>query len=120
MERRLRRHGNGHALSRDLAPRLVPLADCKTRPIGRKPEGSKSDRMVAQSAKIEAGHVHLPREADWLDTFLLELLAFPIGRHDDQVDSVSQFLKWSSSRDIFDLTMIGMGPKIFVGGIQIN
>jgi len=26
---------------------------------------------------------------DWLDSFLLELLAFPHGRHDDQVDSVS-------------------------------
>jgi hypothetical protein len=26
--------------------------------------------------------------------FLYELLAFPHGRHDDQVDSVSQFLRW--------------------------
>lgn len=36
---------------------------------------------------------YLPREADWLDTLLLELLAFPSGQHDDQVDSVSQFLR---------------------------
>ena len=90
------------------------------RPIGQKPKGSKADRMVAQSAKIEAGHVYLPREAHWLDTFLLELLAFPNGRHDDQVDSVSQFLKWSSSRNTFDATMMAMGPKVFVGGIQVN
>jgi len=54
--------------------------------------------MVAQSAKIEAGHVHLPRGADWLDDFLLEMLAFPHGRHDDQVDSVSQYLKWAATR----------------------
>jgi phage terminase large subunit-like protein len=54
---------------------------------GRMPAG-----LVAQSAKIEAGHVHVPKEAEWLDSFLLELLAFPHGRHDDQVDSVSQFL----------------------------
>jgi phage terminase large subunit-like protein len=26
--------------------------------------------------------------------FLTELLSFPNGRHDDQVDSVSQFLRW--------------------------
>ena len=26
--------------------------------------------------------------------FLNEMLAFPNGRHDDQVDSVSQFLNW--------------------------
>jgi predicted phage terminase large subunit-like protein len=70
-------------------------------PIGQKPEGSKLDRMVAQSAKIEAGHVHLPRAADWLDDFLLELLAFPYGRHDDQVDSVSQYLNWAAKRRFF-------------------
>ena len=61
-----------------------------TRPIGVKPEGSKVDRMAAQSAKIEAGHVYLPKSAAWLG----ELLSFPNGRHDDQVDSVSQFLRW--------------------------
>ena len=36
----------------------------------------------------------LPREAPWLDTFLSEILAFPGSRHDDQVDSLSQFLNW--------------------------
>ena len=110
--------GPGMALLQDLwrdLPRGMP------RPIGRKPEGSKVDRMVAQSAKIEAGDVHLPREADWLDTFLHELLAFPYGRHDDQVDSVSQFLKWAAQRGYFDTSMlVGCGPKIFVGGVQIN
>jgi hypothetical protein len=30
----------------------------------------------------------------WLGEFLTELLSFPNGRHDDQVDSVSQFLRW--------------------------
>jgi predicted phage terminase large subunit-like protein len=34
-------------------------------PIGQKPNGSKADRVVAQSAKIEAGHVYLPRNAHW-------------------------------------------------------
>jgi phage terminase large subunit-like protein len=29
-----------------------------------------------------------------LGEFLTELLSFPNGRHDDQVDSVSQFLRW--------------------------
>ena len=109
--------GPGMALLQDLwrdLPRGMP------RPIGRKPEASKVDRMAAQSAKIEAGHIHLPREAGWLDTFLHELLAFPNGRHDDQVDSVSQFLRWTSQRGTFDPTMIGMEPKVFVGGIQIN
>jgi phage terminase large subunit-like protein len=55
---------------------------------------SKLDRMAAQTAKLEAGHVHLLESAPWLSEFLYELLAFPSGRHDDQVDSVSQFLFW--------------------------
>jgi predicted phage terminase large subunit-like protein len=110
--------GPGMALLQDLWRDLPPGM---TRPLGRKPEGSKADRMVAESAKIEAGHVLLPRQAEWLDTFLLELLAFPNGRHDDQVDSVSQFLKWAALRTYLDASvMVGAAPKIFVGGVQIN
>ena len=65
-----------------------------TQPLGIKPLGTKSDRLVAQTAKIEAGHVFIPKEAPWLSDFLHEMLGFPNGRHDDQVDSVSQFLNW--------------------------
>jgi predicted phage terminase large subunit-like protein len=45
---------------------------------------------------IEAGRVLLPAEAPWLDEFRTELLRFPQGRHDDQVDSLSQFLAWAT------------------------
>jgi len=110
--------GPGMALLQDL--RCDPPQGM-TRPLGQKPEGSKNDRMVAQSAKIEAGHVHLPTNADWLGTFLLELLAFPAGRYDDQVDSVSQFLKWTAhAKGSYANMPIGMvGPKIFCNGVQI-
>ncbi len=64
------------------------------RPIGRAPKGDKVTRMSAQSAKIEAGQVYLPERAPWLEDFLVEMMHFPSGRHDDQVDSVSQFLAW--------------------------
>ncbi len=122
------KHAVGTVLIENAGPGMSLLQDLwhdlphgMTRPLGQTPNGSKEDRMVAQSAKIEAGHVHLPKEADWLDTFLHELMAFPTGRHDDQVDSVSQFLKWSSRRGAaFNLTMVGMGPKVFVDGIQID
>jgi hypothetical protein len=55
-------------------------------------------RMAAQSAKIEAHQVHLPASASWLDDFRAELLQFPKGRHNDQVDSLSQFLAWIAKR----------------------
>ncbi len=38
----------------------------------------------------------LPERAPWLDDFRLEVLAFPYGRFDDQVDSLSQFLTWAA------------------------
>src|SRR5271170_6925945 len=86
-----RGRGSWHEPLQDLR---ATMPSGMTRPIGVKPEGSKVDRMAAQSAKIEAGHVHLPKSAAWLGEFLTELLSFPNGRHDDQVDSVSQFLRW--------------------------
>ncbi len=57
------------------------------------PEKGKVERTVAQSAKIESGHVRLPQDAYWLEGFKAEVAAFPNGKHDDQVDSMSQFLR---------------------------
>src|SRR6266540_2922090 len=82
-----------------------------TRPIGVKPEGSKQDRVAAQSAKMEAGQVHLPKDALWLNDFLNELLAFPNARHDDQVDSVSHFLCWAQ-RDMHLNKIVIVAPII--------
>ena len=56
------------------------------------PRGNKADRLRIQSAKFEAGRVLLPGRAPWLSDLVTELLSFPSGRHDDQVDSVSQAL----------------------------
>ena len=67
-------------------------------PTGIKPIGDKVTRLSIQSAKIEAGHVFLPSHADWLEAFQAELMAFPEGGHDDQVDSLSQFLNWIDER----------------------
>ena len=50
------------------------------------PQSDKVMRMHAQTAMIENGFVHLPKEAPWLAPYLHELAAFPKGRHDDQVD----------------------------------
>ena len=70
-------------------------------PIGIQPEGDKTVRMEAQASRFEAGQVHLPKEAPWLSEFLLEILAFPRSKHDDQIDSMSQFLNWAEQRHRF-------------------
>lgn len=59
---------------------------------GRTPRGSKQHRFEAATLMISKGEVFLPNSAPWLETYLKELLAFPNGKHDDQVDSTSQFL----------------------------
>jgi predicted phage terminase large subunit-like protein len=68
------------------------------RPIGRKPEVGKLDRLRAAAIKIEAGHVWLPREAPWIAGFLAEVLAAPYGKHDDQVDALAQLVNWVFTR----------------------
>lgn len=57
------------------------------------PEGDKVSRLAHQSAKIEEGLVYLPETAPWLSAFESEVAVFPNGKHDDQVDSMTQFLK---------------------------
>ncbi len=59
------------------------------------PQGDKVIRMHAESPTIENGFVLLPESAPWLADYLSEFLAFPKGRHDDQVDSTAQALAWA-------------------------
>ncbi len=61
------------------------------------PRDDKITRLHAQSARIEAGHVWLPERAPSLEDLRAEIASFPHGRHDDQVDSISQFLSWHFS-----------------------
>ena len=61
------------------------------------PEADKVMRLHAQTGVIENGFVHLPRNATWREEYLDELTRFPKSRHDDQVDSTSQALKFMTT-----------------------
>jgi len=61
------------------------------------PIGGKRVRLEIQSTRFETGRVHLPFSAPWLTTYEAELLAFPQGRFDDQVDASSQALNYLSA-----------------------
>jgi predicted phage terminase large subunit-like protein len=63
-----------------------------------KPEGDKKMRLYAQTSPFENGLVLLPRMAPWLDAFVDELLVFPNGRYNDQVDALSQALAFLSDQ----------------------
>lgn len=94
-----RRYGAGRVLleradsGRNLYSDLVEL-DGHSRYRTVNPRGSKEDRLAACSAIIEEGRVYLPESADWLPAFLSEVTGFPSTKHDDQVDSLSQFLNY--------------------------
>jgi predicted phage terminase large subunit-like protein len=57
-------------------------------------KGDKVMRLRAQTAKIENGSVLFPNDAPWLNAYLSELLGFPNGKNDDQVDSTVFALSW--------------------------
>ena len=57
------------------------------------PKAGKLERAISQLPKLERERIHLPVDAPWLASFESEVATFPIGRYDDQVDSMVQFLR---------------------------
>jgi len=70
--------------------------------IGRQPDADKEVRMSRHEGRFEAGNILLPKEAPWLADFEAELLAFPHGRYDDQVDALLLFLDWFPKAKRYD------------------
>jgi predicted phage terminase large subunit-like protein len=67
------------------------------------PQGGKVARAAAISPVIEAGNVYLPHPewAPWVWEFIEECAAFPNGKHDDQVDTMTQAILYSLSRRVY-------------------
>jgi predicted phage terminase large subunit-like protein len=90
-------------------PAGVPL------PIACQPDSDKRTRAEGVSSMVEAGQLLVPGEAHWLGEFKSELLSFPSGRYDDQVDALSQLLarvrnQWT------DQVPDNVGPALWVKG----
>ena len=58
------------------------------------PTADKVTRMFTETGALEAGKVLLPEFAAWVPSFVDECLIFPKGAHDDQVDALSQLLRY--------------------------
>jgi predicted phage terminase large subunit-like protein len=112
--------GTGSALITDLnRGRGIPA-------VGRKARDTKEARLSAASGPIEAGQLYLPKDAHWLAAFETELLTFPGAKHDDQVDSLSQYFGWVRDRPtaIFDCDWMRddafdhglLGERLAMGG----
>jgi predicted phage terminase large subunit-like protein len=62
--------------------------------IGQHSTDNKETRLSRHEGRFEAGRILLPVEAPRLADFENELLAFPSGRYDDQVDALMLCLDW--------------------------
>jgi len=77
------------------------------RPIKPVPvHGNKVGRLFVEQRKFQAGFVRFPKDAPFLAELEAELLAFPNGKHDDQVDSITQAL--SHEIRTYDSSMEGL------------
>ncbi len=62
--------------------------------IAVNPKDSKESRLNAVSTLFESHNVHLPHVsiAPWIRDYASEMLQFPAGAHDDQIDATTQAL----------------------------
>jgi predicted phage terminase large subunit-like protein len=77
---------------RDEVPGLIPV----------EPDGSKVARAYAVTALWASGNVYIPEDgqAMWAQDFLEELVSFPAGAHDDQVDTMTQALRYLKAHGV--------------------
>lgn len=65
--------------------------------IAVKPDGSKTARAHAVTPFFESGNIYIPSKGvvDWnIEEYVSEMLQFPSGAHDDQVDATTQALRY--------------------------
>jgi predicted phage terminase large subunit-like protein len=76
---------------------LLPIS------TGTAPFKSKVDRVTSILPFLETKRVLLLQDSQWIDSFMDECVAFPLGDHDDQVDvlvmAVQHFFKHSRDKE---------------------
>ncbi|MDD5486883.1 MAG: phage terminase large subunit, partial [Dehalococcoidales bacterium] len=84
--------------------------------IAVNPMGGKVARVNAVSPAIEAGNVYLPEDAPWVHDFIEECAAFPNGKYDDAVDSMSQSL----SKLVYYVSELPTAESPFTHGFKFD
>jgi hypothetical protein len=80
--------GQGPALISDIRGEQGLLIEPVT------PHENKVSRLHKHRNAIRSGIVALPEAAPWVAEFIDEMVQFPYGHFDDQVDAMTQFLDW--------------------------
>lgn len=84
-----------------------------------RPDRDKVTRAMPLTAVMEAGRFWVPRGAPWLGALVGELLEFPVGKHDDQVDAVAYgvpvFLDVIAAKRRREQSGDGWGDRLRIG-----
>lgn len=87
-------------------PGLIPI----------NPTNSKEARARAVTPQIESGNVWLPKPTganDWVTGLLAECQSFPTGKHDDQVDALTQLLaRVSEPAGLVQVSRVQLGGRL--------
>lgn len=78
---------NGTSLIQDLQREIYSI-------VAIKPTKSKECRVNDIISFLECGNLIIAENLSWKREFEDEMLAFPHGKHDDQVDALSQMVNW--------------------------
>jgi predicted phage terminase large subunit-like protein len=79
---------SGTSLIQELRRTQIPV-------IAINPDSDKEGRLYSCQPEFESGAVLFPAQASWVPELIDELLGFPGTRHDDQVDSLTQAIRWN-------------------------
>jgi len=98
---------SGIALIQDLQQTTLPIR-------GYNPgSADKATRLNIVAPMIEKGLLYLPESTEnsgyprsWIEPFLNEVCSFPLGRHDDYVDAISQAMRYLRDSNIIRLDYI--------------
>ena len=74
----------------------------RARAIAIVPRDSKITRFRRHYEKYLAGRIRIQNAASFRDKFIDEVTSFPRGRHDDQVDAMTEYLDYLAKRDDID------------------
>tara|TARA_R110000751_G_scaffold82861_1_gene166596 strand:- start:243 stop:1820 length:1578 start_codon:yes stop_codon:yes gene_type:complete len=78
--------GVGPFLTKMMQERKPPLFTAR---FGFSSSSDKSTRAQAIRGRVQQGRILFPRTADWMPTLIAEMMTFPAGVNDDQVDVLS-------------------------------
>jgi len=106
---------SGIALIQDLQQTRIPIR-------GYNPgSADKATRLNIVAPMIEKGLMYLPESSEipgqprtWIQPFISEVCSFPLGRHDDYVDALSQALRYLRDSGMITLDYVPDTSSIYV------